>query len=101
MKNQPHEAVIRFERMTVPCSYFGSLSQKQRILDVHTEISNRVLDLGVPEQYLDGAQVAGCLVDHGRFRSSQRVRAIVRCSKPNRCDPFIDQAGVLPRAHVP
>ncbi|KSV68181.1 hypothetical protein N183_31520 [Sinorhizobium sp. Sb3] len=66
MKNQPHEAVIRFERMTVPCSYFGSLSQKQRILDVHTEISNRVLDLGVPEQYLDG---------DGRFRSSQRVRA--------------------------
>lgn len=56
MKNQPHEAVIRFERMTVPCSYFGSLSQKQRILDAHTEISNRVLDLGVPEQYLDGAQ---------------------------------------------
>lgn len=49
------EAVIRSERMTAHCSHLGSFGQKQRVLYIHTEIPHRVLDLGVFEQYLNGA----------------------------------------------
>lgn len=76
--SQGNEAVIRSERMTAPASYLGPFSQKQSILDIHTEIPDGVLDLGVPEQDLDGAQVARCLVDHGDLGPSQRMRAIFR-----------------------
>lgn len=37
---------------------FGSLSQELRVLHVDTKISDRVLSLGVTEQYLNGADIA-------------------------------------------
>jgi hypothetical protein len=45
-----------------------SLSHMQRVLDIHTEILHRVLDLGVAQQYLYGAQVAcGLLPKRSEF----------------------------------
>jgi hypothetical protein len=42
-----------------------ALCESERILDVHTEIADRALDLGVAEEDLHGAQVAGLFVDDG------------------------------------
>jgi hypothetical protein len=45
-------------------SDFGSLRQQQRVLDIDAEISNSILDLGVAEQDLNGADVTRRLLDH-------------------------------------
>jgi hypothetical protein len=71
---KPCEAAIHSERTTASCSDFG---QKQSILDIHTEMPNSVLDLGVAEQDLDRAQVTGGLVNHSRLRSSKGMRSVV------------------------
>ena len=40
-----------------PRSDLNSLSEGERVLDVHTKITNRVLYLGVTEQDLHGSQM--------------------------------------------
>ncbi len=52
-------------------SNFRSLGQGKRIVDIHTEISHSVFDVGVAKQYLDGAQIAGSLVNQGGLRSPE------------------------------
>ena len=52
-------------------SDLGSLSQEERVLPVDAKIAHRVLDLGVTEQDLDGADVSCRLVNHRRLRASQ------------------------------
>ena len=47
----------------IESSDFGALGQGQRIIDVHAEVPDGVLDVGMPEQNLDGSQVPGRLVD--------------------------------------
>lgn len=44
-------------------SVFDLLREFDRVADFDAEITNSALDLGVTEQALDGAQVAGSLVD--------------------------------------
>jgi len=46
-------------------SEFDLLGEGEGVLDLYTEILDGTLDLGVAEQELDGAQVAGALVDLG------------------------------------
>jgi hypothetical protein len=41
-----------------------SLSEGKRIFHIDAEISDRPLDLRMPEKNLDGAQVSGRLVDN-------------------------------------
>lgn len=38
---------------------FRPLREYQRVFDVHAEVRDGVFDLGVPEQNLDGPDVAG------------------------------------------
>ena len=42
----------------------------QGIVDLDAEIPDRALDLGMPEQELDGPQVAGAPIDQGSFCAS-------------------------------
>lgn len=69
------KAAIRGSADGRPTSDFRPLCQQQSVLHVDTKISDRVLNLGVTEQDLDGADVASRLVDHGRLRATERVSA--------------------------
>jgi hypothetical protein len=47
----------------------------QGVIDLDAEIPDRAFDLGVPEQQLDGPEVARPPIDQGSFCASQRMRA--------------------------
>lgn len=80
-------------------SDLDALRQDKGILHVDPEISDCVLDLGVAKQDLHRTQISGCSVDHGSFGAPHGVGAVVFPPQPDRGDPFIDEASILPRAH--
>ena len=51
-------------------SDFGSLGQRQSIIDIHAEISDGILDVGMAQQYMYRPQVTGRLVDQRSLGSS-------------------------------
>jgi hypothetical protein len=59
-----------FEGVASP-SDFDFLREFERIVDLDSEITNGTLDLGVTEQQLHGAQVAGSPVDDHRLGPPQ------------------------------
>ena len=65
-----------------------------------TEITNRRLDLGMPQKYLHSAEVTRSLVHKCRLGSTQRVRSIVLPRQADLGNPFRDQPRVLPSAKV-
>ena len=79
---------------------FRALCQEESVFDIDTEIADRVLDLGVPQQNLDRPDVACGPIDHCGFCPPKRMRSVFRLPKTNRSHPFIDKARILPRAHV-
>ena len=56
----------------------SSLSQRDRVVDVDAEVANGVLDAGMTQQNLNGAEVAGRLLNKRGLRESHRVGAIFR-----------------------
>ena len=69
--------------MTASMSDFSSLCQEQCVFDVDTQIPHRILDLGMPEQNLDGAQVGRAprpretgVQDRQRERTCRDTRAV-------------------------
>ncbi len=50
---------------------FGSLSEGQRVFYIDPEIADPILDVGVTERDLHGAQVAGRFLDDRRFGAAQ------------------------------
>lgn len=81
-------------------SDLGSLSQEKRVLYIDAKIAYCVLDLRVAKQDLDGTDVSRRLVDHRRLRASERVCPILLWTQSDCAHSLIDQARVLPRAHV-
>ncbi|GAB5352530.1 hypothetical protein TMRH483_01118 [Qipengyuania sp. 483] len=77
------------------------LASPQSVLYVDTEIADRVLDLRVTQQDLDRTNVAGSPIDHRGFCPPKRVCSILGLPKSNCGHPFIDEEGILTRAHVP
>ena len=69
----------------------------ERIIHLNTEVTHGALDLGVPEQQLNCAEVAGSAIDQRCLRSPQRMRAIKGGIEPNDGDPPGDEAGILAR----
>lgn len=45
------------------------LGQRQGVIDLHAEISNRAFELGVSQEELHGAEVTGLPVDHRHLGS--------------------------------
>lgn len=86
--------------MAALVSDFCSLSQEQSVLDVYSEIANRVLDFRVAEQYLDCADVPGCAINHRRFGAAKRMSSILRLAQSNGSDPLINEPSILASAHV-
>jgi hypothetical protein len=54
-----------------------------------------IVELGVPEEELHGAQVLGTPVDQSRLGPAHRVRAVARAVQPHFVDPVPEDAGVL------
>ena len=53
------------------------LGEGESILHVDSKVANRIFDLAMAEQDLNGAKVASSPVDYRRLRSAKRVRAIL------------------------
>jgi hypothetical protein len=76
------------------------LCEGKSILHVNSEVSDRILDLAMAEEDLDGAQVAGRPVDDRRLRSAKRMGANFTSHQANSRHPLIDKPGILPGAEV-
>ena len=70
-------------------------SDTQRVFQLNAKISNCAVDLGVAEQKLYRAQIAGFQVDQCRFGASEGMRAVTAWIQTNRRDPIAHQARVL------
>lgn len=57
-----------------PSSDVDLLCYCKRVVHFNAEVAHGALDLGVPQQKLNGPQVAGTAVDQSSLGSSQRVR---------------------------
>jgi hypothetical protein len=44
---------------------------RERVIDLNAKIPDRAFDLGVPEQELDGSEIACPSIDQSRFCSPQ------------------------------
>ena len=76
-------------------SDFRRFGERQCVVDIDPEISNRVFNLGVPEQYLNSAKVACRLVDQGGFGAPKRMCSVVLRAQSNGRYPLIDQPRIL------
>ena len=82
-------------------SDFGPLGQLQGVFDINAKIADSALDLGMTEQDLHRAQVARRLVDDRGFGASKGVSTVILGLEADADDPLANEAGILPRAHVP
>jgi uncharacterized protein (DUF1778 family) len=93
------------ERLPCPkeepkASDFRPLGKCNRVVNVHAKVAHSVFDVRMTKQDLDGAQVAGRLVDQRRLRPSHRVRAVLSNVQSDRADPLVNQSGILAGAQV-
>ena len=65
------------------------------VINLHPEIAHRAFELGVTEQQLHGAQVAGLAIDQRCFGAAQRVRAVCGGVQADRADSSLHDARVL------
>jgi hypothetical protein len=72
----------------------------QGVIHFDAQISDRAFDLGMPEQKLDGPEIAGPPVDKGSFRASQGVRPEQSWVQSNAADPLRNEARILARCNA-
>jgi hypothetical protein len=79
--------------------YFSSqldlLGSAERAVDLDAEIADGALELRMPEEQLDGSQVARLLVDLRRLRPTHRVRAVGGAVQPGALNPSMDDPDQL------
>jgi hypothetical protein len=73
---------------------------RQGVIDLDAEIPDRAFDLGMPEQELDGPEIARPPVDQGRFCASQRVGSEQPRVEPDAANPVRDEACILAGGHA-
>ena len=57
------------------CLNLRCLRKRECIVDINTQVPHGVLDLAMPEQYLNGSEIARGLVDDRRLGSAQGMGA--------------------------
>jgi hypothetical protein len=67
---------------------FRALGKSERILYIDAKISDGAFNLGMPEQNLNGAQVASLFVNDGRFGSAQPRMAVYGGTGPRAAGPL-------------
>lgn len=70
--------------------YLRALSERERILNVDTEVANRAFNLRVTQEDLDGTQIARLFINDGRLGAAQRMCAIIFRAQSNASNPFIN-----------
>jgi len=74
---------------------------RQGVIDLDAEMPDRAFDLGMPEQELDGSEIACAPIDQGSFCASKRMRAKKPRVQPDASDPLRHEPGILARCHIP
>jgi len=74
---------------------------RERVVNLDAEISDRAFDLGVAEQELDGSQIPRAAVDQRCLGPPQGVGAKHPRVKPDACHPVSKKAGILAGCHRP
>src|SRR6266851_4578562 len=72
----------------------------QGVIDLNAEISDRAFDLGMPEQELDGPEIACAPIDQGGFCASQRMRPKQPRVQADASDPLRYEARILAGRHA-
>jgi hypothetical protein len=72
----------------------------QGVIDLNAEIPDRAFDLGMPEQELDGPQIARPPLDQGNFSAAQRMRPEQPRVQSNATNPLGDEPGILASGHT-
>ena len=67
------------------------LGYGERVVYLNAEIADRALDLGVPEQQLDCAEIARSAIDQRYLRSPQRMSSIKGGVEADHGDPSGDE----------
>lgn len=80
--------------------YLSLFRHLKRVVYLDSEISNRALQLRVPQQQLDSAQVLCPTIDERSLCSTHGVCAIRGVIESDRCNPAMDKPGVLARRQV-
>lgn len=70
------------------------------MVQLHSQIADSALQLGVPEQQLAGSEIARLAIEHGNFGASQTVRAVLGWLEADERNPPLQQADILPRRKV-
>src|SRR5215208_2615775 len=78
----------------------GGFRQSKCVFYVDAEVPDCALNLRVPEQDLNSAEVSGLLVDDARFGPPERVRPVILPTQSYAGDPLVHEPGVLPNADV-
>lgn len=71
--------------------------QTERVLDVDAQVPDRAVELGVTEQDLHRAQVAGLPIDERHLGAPERIRAIGRRLEADLYQPPLQELRVLAR----
>src|SRR5215471_13424375 len=66
------------------------------VVALNAQVAHRAHYFLVPQQKLDGPQVAGAAVDERRLCPAERMRPKEARVEPNASNPLADQSGVLP-----
>jgi hypothetical protein len=74
---------------------------RERVVNLDPEISDRAFDLGVAEQELDGSQIPRAAVDQRCLGPPQGVRAENPRVKPDACHPLGKKTSILAGCHRP
>jgi hypothetical protein len=76
-------------------SDFRVLGDLEGVIDLDTEVSHGRLELGVPEEQLNGPQVLRAPVDQYCLGPAHRVRPVLGAVQAELIDPVPEDAGVL------
>jgi hypothetical protein len=76
-------------------SQLDLLGNAERVADFDAEVADSALELRMPEEQLDGSQVARLLVDLRRLRPTHRMRAVGGAVQPSGLDPSMDDPCIL------
>ncbi len=82
-------------------SNLSILGKGKCVFYIDSEIADRVLDLAMAKQDLDGPKVASCPLDDRCLRSTEGVCAILTSHQSDPCHPFVDEPSILAGAEMP
>jgi hypothetical protein len=97
---RPREHVCDAPRGATPDVRARLAQTKSERHRLDPKVTDRALDLSVPEKQLDRSKIASLAIDLRRLGAPHRMRAISAAVHPGALDPAARDARVLVRCHV-